>query len=44
MLKHIDKGFYADVWANDPDIDSVKKAFFEHGWRGIIIEPAYQWY
>ncbi|MDA9988803.1 FkbM family methyltransferase [Luminiphilus sp.] len=32
-------GFYIDVGAQDPDIDSVSKAFFERGWRGIHIEP-----
>src|SRR5215470_12416094 len=37
-LKHIDQGFYIDVGANDPDIDSVTKAFYERGWRGINVE------
>src|SRR6266511_3123643 len=43
-LKHIDQGFYIDVGANDPDIDSVTKAFYERGWRGINVEPAPQWF
>ena len=38
-LKHIQMGFYIDVGANDPDIDSVTKAFYERGWRGVNIEP-----
>lgn len=38
-LKHIDKGCYIDVGAQHPIIDSVSKAFYEHGWRGIHIEP-----
>ena len=38
-LKHIEQGFYIDVGANDPTIDSVTKAFYERGWRGINIEP-----
>ena len=38
-LKHVGKGFYIDVGANDPSIDSVTKMFYEHGWRGINIEP-----
>ena len=38
-LKHIEHGFYIDVGANDPTIDSVTKAFYERGWRGINIEP-----
>jgi len=38
-LKHIENGFYIDVGANDSAIDSVTKAFYERGWRGINIEP-----
>jgi FkbM family methyltransferase len=43
-LKHIDQGFYIDVGANDPDEDSVTKAFYELGWRGINVEPVTQWF
>jgi FkbM family methyltransferase len=43
-LKHIDQGFYIDVGANDPDHDSVTKAFYERGWRGINVEPTPQWF
>ncbi len=43
-LKNVDKGFYIDVGANDPVIDSVTKAFYERGWRGINIEPVAGWY
>lgn len=38
-LKHVKKGFYIDVGAQDPVNDSVSKAFYERGWRGIHIEP-----
>ena len=38
-LKHVDNGFYIDVGANDPSIDSVTRAFYERGWHGINIEP-----
>lgn len=38
-LKHIEKGFYIDVGAHDPVVDSVTRAFYERGWRGINIEP-----
>jgi FkbM family methyltransferase len=38
-LKHVDGGFYIDVGANDPAIDSVTKAFYERGWHGINVEP-----
>jgi FkbM family methyltransferase len=38
-LKHVPAGRYIDVGAQDPIIDSVSKAFYEHGWRGIHVEP-----
>lgn len=42
-LKHINKGFYIDVGAQDPVIDSVSLAFYEQGWRGVNIEPTPQY-
>ncbi|HCI15006.1 MAG TPA: FkbM family methyltransferase [Gallionellaceae bacterium] len=42
-LKHIDHGCYVDVGAQHPVIDSVSKAFYEHGWRGTHIEPVPQY-
>ena len=38
-LGDVEAGFYIDVGAQDPDIDSVSKAFFDKGWQGIHIEP-----
>ncbi len=38
-LKHVKNGFYIDVGANDPEVHSVTKAFYERGWYGINIEP-----
>ncbi|MES9845628.1 MAG: FkbM family methyltransferase [Candidatus Sedimenticola sp. 6PFRAG5] len=38
-LKGVNNGFYIDVGANDPIIDSVTKAFYDRGWIGINIEP-----
>jgi FkbM family methyltransferase len=35
-------GFYIDVGANDPVVDSVTKHFYDLGWRGINVEPAAQ--
>jgi FkbM family methyltransferase len=32
-------GFYIDVGANSPTIDSVTLHFYNKGWRGINIEP-----
>lgn len=36
------KGFYIDVGANDPVENSVTKHFYDLGWHGINIEPAYE--
>lgn len=38
-LRHVENGTYVDVGAQDSVIDSVTKAFYEHGWRGVHIEP-----
>ena len=38
-LKHVEKGRYIDVGAQDPIIDSVSKFFHEQGWQGIHVEP-----
>lgn len=38
-LKHVESGFYIDVGANDPTLDSVTKAFYARCWHGINIEP-----
>ena len=43
-LQHVDNGFYIDVGANDPDVESVTRLFYEHGWTGINIEPVEQWF
>lgn len=32
-------GYYIDVGANHPSEDSVTRAFYERGWRGINVEP-----
>jgi FkbM family methyltransferase len=38
-LSHIKTGFYIDIGAQDPIVDSVSLAFYERGWRGINVEP-----
>lgn len=38
-LRHVGRGFYIDVGAAHPDIDSVTRAFYDRGWSGINIEP-----
>ena len=38
-LKEIEAGFYLDIGAQDPLFDSVSRAFYERGWRGVHVEP-----
>ena len=38
-LGHLEHGFYVDIGAQHPEIDSVSKAFFERGWHGVHVEP-----
>ena len=38
-LKSIEKGFYIDIGAQDPVVDSVSLGFYELGWRGVHVEP-----
>lgn len=38
-LAHVERGFYVDIGARDPVVDSVSLAFYEQGWRGVHIEP-----
>ena len=32
-------GFYVDIGAWEPTVDSVTKHFYDRGWRGINVEP-----
>ena len=41
---HHDVGFYIDLGAWDPEIDSVTKLFYDAGWRGINVEPSPKWF
>src|SRR3982751_816177 len=38
-LGHIDRGTYLDIGANDPDLFSVTRAFYDRGWSGLCVEP-----
>jgi hypothetical protein len=38
-LKHVKKGYYIDIGAWDPVVDSVSMFFYTQGWRGIHVEP-----
>lgn len=42
-LKDVKNGFYIDVGAQDPIVDSISLAFYEHGWRGVHVEPTQQY-
>jgi FkbM family methyltransferase len=39
-LRNVKNGFYIDVGAGGPDVNSVTRAFYDRGWRGINIEPS----
>lgn len=39
LLDNKRKGFYVDVGANDPVLDSVTKWFYDRGWSGVNVEP-----
>lgn len=39
LLYDVKKGFYVDVGANYPTVDSVTLKFYKNGWTGINIEP-----
>lgn len=38
-LGSIPRGFYVDVGAFHPEIDSVTNWFYEQGWSGVNVEP-----
>jgi len=38
-FKDLPEGFYIDVGAAHPEWESVTKAFYDRGWRGINFEP-----
>lgn len=43
-LKHVENGFYIDIGAQHPIIDSVSQGFYERGWRGVHVEPNPEYY
>lgn len=38
-LHDVPNGFYIDIGAQHPVLDSVSRAFYEQGWRGLSVEP-----
>lgn len=39
VFKEVTGGFYIDVGAAHPEWESVTKAFYDRGWKGINFEP-----
>lgn len=39
VFRTVENGFYVDVGAADPNVDSVTRLFYERGWSGINVEP-----
>ena len=37
-----ERGFYVDIGAYDPEIESVTRLFYERGWQGINVDPITQ--
>lgn len=44
IFKDKESGFYIDVGAHHPIYDSITKAFYNRGWRGINIEPVSEFF
>lgn len=38
-FKDVKNGYYVDIGAHHPVMDSVTKSFYDRGWRGINVEP-----
>lgn len=41
-LGDVTLGFYIDIGASHPEIDSVTKHFYDLGWHGINVEPEHE--
>lgn len=39
-LKHLPTGYYVDIGAHDPEVDSVSLAFYQRGWQGVHVDAA----
>ena len=39
VFRTVENGFYVDVGAADPTVDSVTRLFYDRGWSGINVEP-----
>lgn len=43
-LRDVENGFYIDVGATDPEMDSISCAFYERGWSGINVQPVDEYF
>jgi FkbM family methyltransferase len=39
IFHDVPAGAYIDIGAQEPTLDSVSRAFYDRGWRGINVEP-----
>ena len=44
VLQDVKNGFYIDVGAHDPVVDSVTQHFYSIGWSGLNIEPQLEFF
>lgn len=44
LFQNMAQGFYVDVGAAHPEWESLTKAFYDRGWRGINLEPNIHFY
>lgn len=44
VFENVENGFYIDVGAHDPIIDSVTNHFYNNGWTGLNIEPQIEFF
>jgi len=42
-LRQVEHGFYVDIGAHHPQIDSINKAFSDRGWRGLHVDASPQY-
>jgi FkbM family methyltransferase len=38
-LSAVSEGFYLEIGANDPNLYSVSRSFYDRGWSGLCVEP-----
>lgn len=39
VLREVSQGRYIEIGSPDPTEDSLTRAFYDAGWRGVVIEP-----